>query len=309
MKKYFSFSLIVLPVFSLLCSGCKKSDSPESTLHIIVLGDWGREGTQFQIPVRDQMINDARKNPLNFIISTGDNFYEDGVSSVTDSQWRTSYENIYSDSSLQVPWVVSLGNHDYQNTAEPDAEIAYTSHSKRWIMPARYYQKDFSAAGDNTLSVFIFDTTPFLVKYHVKDSTYHVNSQNTEQQLVWLDSALGACTSKWKFVAGHHPIYSSSKDGGTVELVARMLPILQKHHVQAYICGHNHNLQHIQRDGMDFYVSGAGSQAKDARDSSQTALYSEQQAGFLDLMVTADQTTATFINAWGQTANVSVMKP
>jgi acid phosphatase len=88
-----------------------------------------------------------------------------------------------------------------------------------------------------------------------------------------------------------------------------MLPILQKHHVQAYICGHNHNLQHIQRDGMDFYVSGAGSQAKDARDSSQTALYSEQQAGFLDLMVTADQTTATFINAWGQTANVSVMKP
>lgn len=290
-------------------SGCKKNDSPESTLHVIVLGDWGREGTQFQKPVRDVMVDVAKKNPLNFIISTGDNFYEDGVSSVTDSQWQTSYENIYADASLQVPWVVSLGNHDYQNTAMPEAEIEYTAHSKRWMMPARYYEKDFSAGGDNTLSVYIVDTSPFLVKYHVKDSIYHLNNQNTERQLLWLDSALGASKAKWKFVAGHHPIYTTSNEGETPELASRLLPILKKHHVQAYLCGHNHNLQHIQRDGMDFYVSGAGSQAKDTKDTLVKALYSEQMAGFLDLKVTADNTTATFYNPWGQVTNVSKMEP
>jgi acid phosphatase len=101
---------------SVLCvlsmAGCNGSGGPGSATHIIVIGDWGREGTQFQLPVRDVMVADAKKNPLNFIISTGDNFYEDGVTTVTDSQWQTSFERIYSDSSLQVPWIVSLGNHD-----------------------------------------------------------------------------------------------------------------------------------------------------------------------------------------------------
>jgi acid phosphatase len=176
------------------------------------------------------------------------------------------------------------------------------------MMPSRYFEKDFNKDGDNSISLLIVDTSPFLVKYHVKDSIYHVNSQNTDQQLMWLDSALGACKSKWKFVAGHHPIYTTSKEGETPELVARMLPILLKHHVNAYICGHNHNMQHLRQDGMDFFVSGTGSQARDAADSSKKALYSDQQAGILDLLVSPDKMTATFIDAWGHPTNVSDVK-
>ena len=36
---------------------------------------------------------------------------------------------------------------------------------------------------------------------------------------------------------------------------------MEKYSVDAYVCGHDHNLQHIRNmsgDGMDYVVSGAG---------------------------------------------------
>ncbi len=243
------------------------------------------------------------------VITTGDNFYEDGVTTVTDSQWQTSFERIYSDTSLQIPWLVSLGNHDYIHLTSPDAEIAYTSISKRWNMPARYFQKDVTSSSGATISFFIIDTSPFIEAYQKRDTKYHVLSQHTDRQLHWLDSALGACKSKWKFVAGHHPIYSASGyDGDQPELIAALLPILKRHHVQAYLAGHNHDLQHFHKEGMDFYVSGGGSQAKDSLRSTD-ALFSAVEGGFLDLKISGTNTTATFISSSGREINESVLKP
>jgi len=42
---------------------------------------------------------------------------------VDDPQWQSSFEKVYTASSLQVPWHVVLGNHDYHH--DPDAQIAY----------------------------------------------------------------------------------------------------------------------------------------------------------------------------------------
>ena len=48
----------------------------------------------------------------------GDNFYDSGVTSVTDPLWKTDYFNLYplSKPALQVPWYAIVGNHDYYNT-------------------------------------------------------------------------------------------------------------------------------------------------------------------------------------------------
>ncbi len=64
-----------------------------------------------------------------FVVAVGDNFYEDGVASVTDPHWQNSFEKVYTAPSLQVPWWAVLGNHDYHGNC--DAQIEYTHSPKR----------------------------------------------------------------------------------------------------------------------------------------------------------------------------------
>ena len=46
-------------------------------------------------------------------------------------------------------------------------------------------------------------------------------------------------------VGGHFPVYSAAEHGPTQCLVDRLMPLLHKYKVSAYLCGHDHNLQHI----------------------------------------------------------------
>lgn len=66
------------------------------------VGDWGRLGNSNQTAVADVMAQVARKMEPDFIISTGDNFYESGLTSVQDVQFDQSFSRVYSDRSLQV---------------------------------------------------------------------------------------------------------------------------------------------------------------------------------------------------------------
>jgi tartrate-resistant acid phosphatase type 5 len=108
-------------------------------LNFVVIGDWGREGCCQQAAVAEQMSKRAVAIGSQFVISVGDNFYENGVSSVTDPQWKTSFEDVYTRPGLMTKWHVILGNHDYQGTARPEAQIAYTRTDSRWSLPSPYY--------------------------------------------------------------------------------------------------------------------------------------------------------------------------
>jgi hypothetical protein len=50
------------------------------------------------------MVHAARKLPLDFIINVGDNFYFNGVQNVFDSRIEDSFEEIYDQPELLVPW-------------------------------------------------------------------------------------------------------------------------------------------------------------------------------------------------------------
>lgn len=67
---------------------------------------------------------------IEFIISVGDNFYTNGVASVDDPMWKTSFEDIYKGANLFIDWYPVLGNHDYRGN--PQAQIDYSKRSRRW---------------------------------------------------------------------------------------------------------------------------------------------------------------------------------
>ena len=55
-------------------------------------------------------------------------------------------------------------------------------------------------------------------------------------------------------------VWSVAEHGPTQLLVDRLRPMLVKYNVTAYICGHDHNMQHIQENNhfVEYFLIGAG---------------------------------------------------
>jgi tartrate-resistant acid phosphatase type 5 len=248
-----------LPV-TLLAKTTSQSPPP-NRLNFLIFGDWGRQGEQDQVEVAMQMAKAAKDLNPKFIISVGDNFYNNGVQSVDDPHWQKSFEDVYRDPALSVPWYCILGNHDYHGNC--DAQVAYNKIDPRWNMPARYYVRSQQIDAVTTADFFYLDTTPMVKSYYKngKEPTRpNVITQDVPKQLAWFKAALAVSKAQWKIVIGHHPIYSGGGHGDTPELIENILPLLQAHKVQAYFNGHDHDLQHLVAGNLNLFDTGAGSQ-------------------------------------------------
>jgi tartrate-resistant acid phosphatase type 5 len=278
------------------------SAASAASLDFLVVGDWGRNGTKHQREVAQQMGGAAESLGSRCVISVGDNFYEDGVQSTGDPQWRSSFEDIYSARSLQVPWYVALGNHDYRGV--PQAQIDYSKSSSRWRMPSRYYKVAGNEVGAPHLDLFVIDTSPLVHQYRDKVHSaiaQNVASQDVPAQLRWLDAELAGSTAPWKLVIGHHTIHSGgSGHGDTPETNELIEPLLQKHGVQAYINGHDHDLQHIRRGGVDYLCCGAGSEVRPVQ-SVEGTLFCESRSGFAAMRSDPDTLRVEFRDFTGTT--------
>ncbi len=273
----------------------------------LVVGDWGRDGASHQLDVAAQMEKAAEEYGAKFIVSVGDNFYSNGVQSTSDPQWKTSFEDVYTGDHLQCPWYVVLGNHDYRGV--PQAQIDYTRQSTRWRMPERYYKVAGFDIGSPNIDIFVIDSSPLVHEYAAKTGMLgdNVKGQDTGAQLAWLDAQLGKSSAKFKLVFGHHTMFSGgSGHGNTPEMIERVLPILKKHGVLAYVNGHDHDLQHIKRDGINVVCSGAGSEVRPVAVVEGTK-FCLSQSGFSIFTVTQDAVTIEFRNHLGSTVYSAVL--
>ncbi len=269
-------------------------------LDFLVVGDWGRNGTNHQRDVAVQMGKAAERLGSRHVVSVGDNFYEDGVQSTSDPLWRSSFEDVYSARSLQIPWYVALGNHDYRGV--PQAQIDYARTSTRWRMPSRYYKVAGKNIGATHVDMFVIDTSPLVHQYRKKVHSViadNVASQDVSAQVRWLDAELGASSALWKLVIGHHTLHSGgSAHGDTPEIVELIEPLLRKHGVQAYINGHDHDLQHIERGGINYICCGAGSEVRPVSKVEGTR-FCAQQSGFAALRSEPEVLSFQFIDYAG----------
>eukprot|EP00658_Telonema_sp_P-2_P005099 TRINITY_DN11914_c0_g1_i6.p2 TRINITY_DN11914_c0_g1~~TRINITY_DN11914_c0_g1_i6.p2 ORF type:complete len:120 (-),score=39.29 TRINITY_DN11914_c0_g1_i6:331-690(-) len=59
-------------------------------------------------------------------------------------------------------------------------------------------------------------------------------------------------------------MYKEYLNSTTAMNIRKLLqPIIDKHHVTAYIAGHEHNLQYREVNGVKLFISGGGSQLDD----------------------------------------------
>ncbi|MBP7140830.1 MAG: metallophosphoesterase [Opitutaceae bacterium] len=278
---------------------------PDGSVRFLAFGDWGRDGKAFQLSVAEQMGRAAAASHSQFLIVLGDNFYNDGVESVESRQWTTSFEDVYTAPSLQVPWYVALGNHDYRKNSE--AQVAYTLFSPRWKMPARYYSVTRRIDDSTTVQFFIMDSTPYTVSPKSGQALKFgdASRQDTAAQTAWLEDALKTSKARWKIVCAHHPVYSSSLHGDTPALVKAIEPLLEKYGVQIYLNGHEHDMQHLKAGNIHYFTSGAGSQTRATSRDDRTVFALGDTGGFLNVKITPDEFEGSFIDYTGKVVHTA----
>ncbi|XP_065907626.1 tartrate-resistant acid phosphatase type 5-like isoform X2 [Dysidea avara] len=247
------FSILLISIILIATLTNTNDGDGEKKLSFLVVGDWGGLPdppyyTIAQKRVAEQMGRKAEEIGSRFTVGLGDNFYEDGVTNVDDPRFKTTFES---------RWYMIAGNHDHNRNVT--AQMAYTNKSHRWYMPDYNYTENIAIPGSKSKVQFVFVDTVLLTNRNQTCSppndAYLMNAQWT-----WIENTLAASTAQWLFVVGHYPVWSIANHGPTSALVDCLRPLLMKYNVTAYICGHDHTLQHIreQNSSVEYFVSGAG---------------------------------------------------
>ena len=281
---------------------CLASISAGAQIRLMVASDLGRNGAYYQKPIAALMGKVAETDDIEAVLALGDTHHYMGIESANDPLWMTNYELIYCHPELQVPWYPILGNHEYRGNTQ--AVMDYSSQSRRWQMPSRYYSKVFQDDSTSLRVVFI-DTTPLIDKYHTDSVDYpSVTSQDIEAQLAWLDKELLSAREDWVVVVGHHPIYADTpkSESERLDMQRRVDPILRRYKVNMYICGHIHNFQHIKPRGskIDYVVNTSGSLARETVNMVEGSQFVSGQPGFSVLSCTHDHIQLDMLNAKGE---------
>ena len=296
------------------------SPMPTKRVRFVALGDAGK-GNADQRKVAVAMRDVCAAKGCDFALMLGDNIYDAGVTSTTDSQWQLKFEQPYMD--VNLPFYVALGNHDYGGKLVIDApgigneweqgqvEVDYTQVSTKWNMPAAHYTFTW-----NHVSFIILDTNSIIWD----NKTYG-------DQAAWLPTAMMETSGKdWLFVAGHHPYRSNGTHGNAGDYdapelagipIPNPLPIQNgdavktffDNHVcgmgaQVYFSGHDHSRQWLDEPtalcGTQMIVTGAGASTTEIRDRGNKAFYEDAtEAGFLYVDIDGDTFTGTFYDKDG----------
>lgn len=242
-------------------------------MSFLVMGDWGgNEKTPYNTPSEidtARAINsEAESTGSKFALVLGDNFYHSGVTSVHDTRFNTTFENVFVGSAVSVEsgfkFVVVAGNHDH--IGDVQAQVAYSSVSPRWVFPSLYYSFTKTAEDGAVVEFVMLDTVTLAGQSQLADGTQLtgdrlpgvVDTAFADQQTRWLESVLKNSSADYLLVAGHYPVYSVCEHGPTPSLQAKVRPLLEKYKVTAFLAGHDHCSEHIDvGDGVQYHGIGS----------------------------------------------------
>lgn len=228
--------------------------------NFLMIGDWAKAGdrtAQKSVAAGMQAYLQGLRATPDGLFLVGDNFYGKFPGGVECPRWQTDFEEMYPASTFPGPCWAMLGNHDYNEElgVKLPAQLAYAAAhpGTRWTMPAKWYRFEWPVA-DPLVSFLVLDSNWL-------NTVLSLTPEEREAQRVWLEAELARPrTAPWLVAMAHHPLYSNGTHGDHPHLIAEWGPLFQKHGVDFYFCGHDHDLQHLEFDGLrtSFVVSGGG---------------------------------------------------
>jgi Calcineurin-like phosphoesterase/Purple acid Phosphatase, N-terminal domain len=182
----------------------------------------------------------------NLVLHVGDVVTNGTVKEQWSSEWLKPAEELM----RRVTMYVAIGNHERNAHWYYD----YVSYPK----PENYYSFDYGNA-----------------HFAMVDSNQPLAPGSDQYR--WLDADLGRSRARWKFVAHHHPPYSSDADDygdayqgpstlGEVDM-RQVVPLYEKHKVDMVFVGHIHDYERtwpmrggrpVERGGVIYVQAGGG---------------------------------------------------
>jgi tartrate-resistant acid phosphatase type 5 len=264
-------------------------------LHFLMIGDWGPNPTDGKIPKSQLAVAagmksyaEALKLKPDALFLLGDNFYGGFKEGMESPRWKIGFEDLYPAERFPGPCWALLGNHDYDEEIgiKMEAQLAYGKKNPgtRWTMPAKWYRVEWPKVNP-------------LITCLVLDSNFNNKNQSLTPaeraaQLAWLKAELAKPrTTPWMVCLGHHPLYSNGPHGDGPLLIEEWGPLFSQHRVDAYFCGHDHDLQHLEFEGLrtSFIVSGGGGARITELKQPDRGPYSKSIYGFSHLQVSKDK--------------------
>uniref|UniRef100_A0A7S2QSF6 acid phosphatase n=1 Tax=Norrisiella sphaerica TaxID=552664 RepID=A0A7S2QSF6_9EUKA len=243
----------------------------EPSLNFLAIGDWGSDpNSTDEIAVARGMGIVGKELNVDFVTLLGDNFYSAGIHGDEYSpRFQETFESVFSAESLQdIPFYAIAGNHDHMGNVS--AQIEYTKHSTRWTYPQPWYsvKKTFGTGeAERTLEILFIDTVIFAGESEGENGEQlqgdeypgALDAQLAGTQFKWLSDSMKHSTADYLLVAGHYPVYSIGQHGPTLLLKLLLKPLLERYGAH-YLCGHDHDLEHIEEPGSttQYFLSGAG---------------------------------------------------
>ena len=208
---------------------------------LYILGDIGYYTDSLQ-----SLVNNFSKNVtgINRLILMGDNFYDEGIKEKNDEQWK-DYTRVFS----KIPYskiTAIIGNHDYYGNPH------FQLNSKYFENNEFYFKRTIS-----NIDLYFLDTAPMHEGHCEVDNNIfkkiHCKTARRLQieQIDWLEKELEKSNrlNRKILVFGHYPLISNGiYYFKLVPIYNLLMPIFEKYKVDAYISGHEHNIQYIKRN-------------------------------------------------------------
>jgi 3',5'-cyclic AMP phosphodiesterase CpdA len=271
--------LALICLLSVMRQGAAQSQpsQPDNSVDLLAMGDWGTPSTT-QRAVSASLSNYVKSSRRTFdgMLLLGDNTYFK-PDQLTPAIWDALFEQTYDSAVLKFPFYAALGNHDYAaNTIQFQLDYSRKNPNGRWKMPAKYYRVDLPAANP-------------IVTLLVLDSCMQgMTPQEWQTERAWMEAELSKPRAKWTIASAHHPLFSNGDHGDNGVLQNQWGPLFEKHGLDFFIAGHDHDLQHLQIDGWktSFVMAGGGGAKVRPMRVDKRGPFSKSQYGFADLQFT-----------------------
>jgi hypothetical protein len=243
-----------------------------------VIGDFGTgikkpsTATKRQREIATALAKAVDEFDVRLVLTTGDNIYAGarlfglpvGQQGDEDDDWYFTFFQPYRYLLNRVPFYPSIGNHDAAESEDRD--------DRAQVVDNFYINERFGAdqlGGRASLSPGLFyrfrfgRDVEFLCIDTSKEDFFGGRLFEYPEHWSFLESALnGVPSARWLIPFAHHPRYCAGPRHRNTDRMERLDPLLARAGVRVMLAGHEHNFQHSTAQGIDFFITGAGSKVR-----------------------------------------------
>lgn len=299
------------------------SADPAGSFTFMVVGDYGT-GIRRSTPKRRQreialaMQKTFDTLGVRMIITAGDNIYAGnrilglpvGAQGDEDDDWFFTFYQPYRYIVNRIPVYPCIGNHDTAETEDRDdreqlldnmylkERIASDEASGRASMdPGLFYRFRYG----RDVEFICLDTSKESFWRRGRLFQYPKHREWIEQTFA------GSGGVRWRIPFCHHPPFCAGPQHRNTDHMETLLPLFSRGGARVVFSGHEHNFQHSHHDGVDYFVTGAGSKVRKGApedfESAHTVSWSDN-AHFLLVTIAGDEMS---VRAIGELENGNIV--